>query len=63
MEVNNFQSQGPPPFVEPPLRTSEEIRAFRLVVFRDLLDSEGAHVAEIRGMLENFLEPLAESEL
>ena len=50
------------PFAEP-IRSPEEIMAFRMVVFKDLLDSEGAHVAEIRGMLENFLEPLAESEL
>lgn len=40
------------------IRPPEEIAQFRSVVFNDLLESEKAHVAELRGMLENFLEPL-----
>lgn len=45
------------------VRTPEEIKASRLVVVNDLLESEKAHVAEIRGLLENFLEPLSSSQM
>lgn len=45
------------------VRTPEEIQASRLLVLSDLLESEKAHVAEIRGLLENFLEPLASSQM
>ncbi|XP_055588792.1 rho guanine nucleotide exchange factor 7 isoform X5 [Uranotaenia lowii] len=53
---------GPLPVSEV-LRPPEEIQAFRSVVFRDLIESEKAHVAEIRGMVENFLEPLEGSQI
>lgn len=43
--------------------TIPDIQANRSVVLDDLLESEKAHVAEIRGLLENFLEPLASSQL
>ncbi|KAJ6646099.1 Rho guanine nucleotide exchange factor 7, partial [Pseudolycoriella hygida] len=49
-----------------PIVSSEgmpDIQANRSVVLEDLLESEKAHVAEIRGLLENFLEPLATSQL
>ncbi|XP_063699124.1 rho guanine nucleotide exchange factor 7 isoform X2 [Culicoides brevitarsis] len=45
------------------IRPPEEIAQFRSVVFNDLLESEKAHVAELRGMMENFLEPLQESQI
>uniref|UniRef100_A0A182PMB7 DH domain-containing protein n=1 Tax=Anopheles epiroticus TaxID=199890 RepID=A0A182PMB7_9DIPT len=45
------------------IRPPEEIQAFRSVVFRDLLESEKAHVAELRGLTENFLEPLEASQI
>lgn len=45
------------------VRTPEEIKASRIVVLNDLLESEKAHVAEIRGLHENFLEPLASSQM
>lgn len=45
------------------IRSPEEIKACRQVVLNDLLDSERAHVAEIRGLLENFLEPLASAQM
>ncbi|XP_037904552.1 uncharacterized protein LOC119647598 isoform X1 [Hermetia illucens] len=45
------------------IRPPEEIQEYRSVVFKDLLESERAHVAEIRGLLENFLEPLGSSQL
>lgn len=53
---------GPLPLSET-IRPPEEIQAFRSVVFRDLLESEKAHVAELRGMVENFLEPLEGSQI
>lgn len=45
------------------VRTPEEIQASRQVVLNDLLESERAHVAEIRGLFENFLEPLQTSQM
>lgn len=45
------------------VRTPEEIKACRTVVLNDLLESERAHVAEIRGLLENFLEPLSTGQM
>lgn len=45
------------------VRTPEEIKACRFVVINDLLESERAHVAEIRGLFENFLEPLQSSQM
>lgn len=53
-------------FLLAPTASSEtvpDIQANRSVVLDDLLESEKAHVAEIRGLLENFLEPLASSQL
>lgn len=50
------------PLVET-IRTPEEIKAYRSVVLNDLQQSEQAHVAEIRGLLENFLEPLQSSQM
>lgn len=45
------------------IRAPEEIQAFRSVVYNDLLESERAHCAELRGLLENFLEPLESSQM
>lgn len=45
------------------IRAPEEIQAFRSVVYNDLLESERAHCAELRGLLENFLEPLQMSQM
>ncbi|XP_037957338.1 rho guanine nucleotide exchange factor 7 isoform X2 [Teleopsis dalmanni] len=45
------------------MRPPEEIQEYRSVVLKDLLDSERAHVAEIEGLLENFLQPLLETEI
>ncbi|XP_058826343.1 rho guanine nucleotide exchange factor 7 isoform X3 [Topomyia yanbarensis] len=58
--VNEYA--GPLPLSET-IRPPEEIQAFRSVVFRDLLESEKAHVAELRGLVENFLEPLESSQI
>jgi len=52
------------PLAAPPeLRPPEEIKAFRSVVYNDLMDSERAHCAELRGLFENFLEPLESSQM
>jgi Rho guanine nucleotide exchange factor 7 len=51
-----------PPTIET-IRAPEEIQAFRSVVYNDLLESERAHCAELRGLLENFLEPLEISQM
>jgi Rho guanine nucleotide exchange factor 7 len=53
----------PPPAPTDVVRAPEEIQAFRSVVYNDLLDSERAHCAELRGLLENFLEPLETSQM
>ncbi|XP_055371064.1 uncharacterized protein LOC129605372 isoform X1 [Condylostylus longicornis] len=45
------------------IRPPEEIQEYRSVVLKDLLESEKAHVAEITGLLENFLEPLQTSQI
>ncbi|KAI8114953.1 Rho guanine nucleotide exchange factor 7 [Lucilia cuprina] len=45
------------------IRPPEEIQEYRSVVLKDLLDSERAHVAEIQGLLENFLEPLQQTQI
>lgn len=45
------------------IRPPEEIQEYRSVVLKDLLDSERAHVAEIQGLLENFLEPLQNTQI
>ncbi|XP_031617404.1 uncharacterized protein LOC116337171 isoform X2 [Contarinia nasturtii] len=45
------------------IRKPEEIKESRQVVLNDLLESERAHVAEIRGLFENFLEPLQSSQI
>lgn len=58
-----FVSHSAPLPLTETVRTPEEIKASRMVVLNDLLESEKAHVAEIRGLLENFLEPLQSSQM
>lgn len=65
---SNYVSEYKAPPVPPVLptdtiRAPEEIQAFRNVVYNDLLESERAHCAELRGLLENFLEPLETSQM
>lgn len=57
--VSEYKTQTPTDVVRP----VEEIQAFRSVVYNDLLESERAHCAELRGLLENFLEPLETSQM
>ncbi|XP_053959279.1 LOW QUALITY PROTEIN: uncharacterized protein LOC128863897 [Anastrepha ludens] len=58
--VNEYKA--PLPLTET-IRPPEEIQEYRSVVLKDLLDSERAHVAEIQGLLENFLEPLQQTQI
>lgn len=46
-----------------PIRAVSEIQAFRNVVLKDIIDSEKAHVAEMQGLVTNFLHPLEKSEM
>ncbi|XP_046961973.1 rho guanine nucleotide exchange factor 7 [Vanessa cardui] len=46
-----------------PIRAASEIQAFRNVVLKDIIDSEKAHVAEMQGLVSNFLHPLEESDM
>ncbi|XP_045542639.1 rho guanine nucleotide exchange factor 7 isoform X3 [Papilio machaon] len=46
-----------------PIRAASEIQAFRNVVLKDIIDSEKAHVAEMQGLVTNFLQPLENSEM
>lgn len=59
--VSEYKAQ-PPPSADV-IRSPEEVMAFRNVVINDLLESERAHCAELRGLLENFLEPLETSQM
>ncbi|KAH8412647.1 hypothetical protein KR009_003989 [Drosophila setifemur] len=45
------------------IRPPEEIQEYRSVVLKDLLDSERAHVAELQGLFENFLEPMQQMQI
>ncbi|CRL01258.1 CLUMA_CG014472, isoform B [Clunio marinus] len=58
--VLEYKAPAPPTET---IRTVEEIQTFRKVVYNDLLESEKAHCAELRGLLENFLEPLESSKI
>ncbi|XP_050675725.1 rho guanine nucleotide exchange factor 7 isoform X3 [Leptidea sinapis] len=46
-----------------PIRAASEIQAFRNVVLKDIIDSEKAHVAEMQGLVSNFLQPLENSDM
>ncbi|XP_026757430.1 rho guanine nucleotide exchange factor 7 isoform X3 [Galleria mellonella] len=46
-----------------PIRAASEIQAFRNVVLKDIIDSEKAHVAEMQGLVSNFLQPLEKSNM
>lgn len=46
-----------------PIRAPSEIQAFRNVVLKDIIDSEKAHVAEMQGLVTNFLQPLEKSDM
>ncbi|XP_030383432.1 rho guanine nucleotide exchange factor 7 isoform X2 [Scaptodrosophila lebanonensis] len=58
--VNEYKSQLP---IVETIRPPEEIQEYRSVVLKDLLDSERAHVAELQGLLENFLEPMQQTQI
>ncbi|XP_017082476.2 uncharacterized protein LOC108115498 isoform X1 [Drosophila eugracilis] len=58
--VNECKAQLP---LTETIRPPEEIQEYRSVVLKDLLDSERAHVAELQGLLENFLEPMQQTQI
>lgn len=58
--VNEYKAQLP---LAETIRPPEEIQEYRSVVLKDLLDSERAHVAELQGLLENFLEPMQQTQM
>ncbi|KAH8240706.1 hypothetical protein KR026_004035 [Drosophila bipectinata] len=58
--VNECKGQLP---LAETIRPPEEIQEYRSVVLKDLLDSERAHVAELQGLLENFLEPMQQTQI
>ncbi|XP_043864852.1 uncharacterized protein LOC6577559 isoform X2 [Drosophila mojavensis] len=57
-----IEYKAPLPLAET-IRPPEEIQEYRSVVLKDLLDSERAHVAELQGLLENFLEPMQQTQI
>ncbi|XP_068140640.1 rho guanine nucleotide exchange factor 7 isoform X2 [Drosophila tropicalis] len=59
--VNEYNA--PLPQKEVSIRAPEEIQEYRSVVLKDLLDSERAHVAELQGLFENFLEPMLQTQI
>ncbi|KAL7741260.1 hypothetical protein ACLKA6_015145 [Drosophila palustris] len=58
--VNEYKAQLP---LTETIRPPEEIQENRSLVLKDLLDSERAHVAELQGLLENFLEPMQQTQI
>ncbi|KAH8263431.1 hypothetical protein KR044_009010 [Drosophila immigrans] len=58
--VNEFKAPLP---LTDTIRPPEEIQENRSLVLKDLLDSERAHVAELQGLLENFLEPMQQTQI
>ncbi|XP_032591641.1 uncharacterized protein LOC6562910 isoform X3 [Drosophila grimshawi] len=58
--VNEYKAQLP---LSETIRPPEEIQEYRSVVLKDLLDSERAHVAELQGLFENFLEPMQQTQI
>lgn len=58
-----FQSDPTGSVTTSPIRAASEIQAFRNVVLKDIIDSEKAHVAEMQGLVNNFLLPLEKSEM
>jgi Rho guanine nucleotide exchange factor 7 len=46
-----------------PPELAAQQKVYRNLVLKDLIDSEKAHVAELQGLLKNFLHPLEKSEM
>lgn len=60
---SNYVKEYKTPLPIETIRPPEEIQESRDIVLNELLESEKAHVAEIRGLFENFLEPLLTSQM
>lgn len=61
--MNNFSADPTGSVTTSPIRAPSEIQAFRNVVLKDIIDSEKAHVAEMQGLVANFLQPLENSDM
>lgn len=59
----NFTTDPSGSVTTSPIRAASEIQAFRNVVLKDIIDSEKAHVAEMQGLVSNFLQPLEKSDM
>jgi Rho guanine nucleotide exchange factor 7 len=61
LEVNSLVGKTSPTKLPPELVAQQKV--YRNLVLKDLIDSEKAHVAELVGLLKNFLHPLEKSDM
>nr|CAD7443878.1 unnamed protein product [Timema bartmani] len=59
---NSLDSGKTSPSKLPPEVVAQQ-KAYRNLVLKDLIESEKAHVAELQGLLKNFLHPLEKSDI
>ncbi|KAJ4441738.1 hypothetical protein ANN_11596 [Periplaneta americana] len=60
-ETSPLAGKTSPSKLPPELIAQQKV--YRNLVLKDLIDSEKAHVAELQGLLKNFLHPLEKSEI
>lgn len=60
-ETTSLAGKNSPTKLSPELVAQQKV--YRNLVLKDLIDSEKAHVAELQGLLKNFLYPLEKSEM
>lgn len=60
-ETTSLAGKNSPTKLPPELVAQQKV--YRNLVLKDLIDSEKAHVAELQGLLKNFLHPLEKSEI
>ncbi|PNF17134.1 Rho guanine nucleotide exchange factor 7 [Cryptotermes secundus] len=60
-ETSPLAGKTSPTKLPPELAAQQKV--YRNLVLKDLIDSEKAHVAELQGLLKNFLHPLEKSEI
>ena len=60
-ETTSLAGKNSPTKLPPELVAQQKV--YRNLVLKDLIDSEKAHVAELQGLLKNFLHPLEKSEM
>jgi hypothetical protein len=62
-QINCNSGTNSPSQLPLPVDLAAQQRMYRGVVIRDLLESERAHVAELRALIVNFLRPLKNSDM